>query len=142
VIGRPPGAGGAQQPMLQCGPGCAVSVGFFVHRSCGQPGIGICAPCGRLVCRGHLDQGGSGVCVECLAQQRESSVWPLDEMADDASFYFYRQGFYRRVYGSPYRGPNYFADADAGDRAALDPANLAAGDDPDAEDEPAGALDS
>jgi hypothetical protein len=141
VIGRPPGVGGAQ-PVLQSGSGCAVSVGFFTHRACGQPGISICAPCGRLVCGDHLDEGGSGVCVECLAQRRESSVWPADEMADDSSFYYYRQGFYRRVYGSSYSGPNYFHDADAGDRAALDPANLAAGDDLDAEDAPASALDS
>lgn len=140
MIGRPPAPAGVS-PASRMGSRCQVRVGFFTLRSCGQPGAGACGGCGRSTCDSHLQRNmAPPLCVECAARQREQQGWQLDDLADDMSFYLYRQGFYQRVYGSSYGGPSFFDDGS--DRAALDAANLAQGEAEDADADPAGALDS
>jgi len=145
MIGRPPGPPGAPGAPAALGPhwlgaspggSCQVTVGFFTHRVCGQPGAGSCGGCGRSACTDHLRRD-LGLCVECAARQREGGV--LDDLADDMSFYLYRQGFYRRVYGDRYTGLTFF---DEMDRGALDHGNLAQDEAVDADADQASALDS
>jgi hypothetical protein len=141
MIGRPPL--GARAPLAGAtGSGCQVTVGFFTHRPCGQPGAGACGVCRRFTCQDHLrrEDGANPTCVECAARQQEGGV--LDDLADDMSFYLYRQGYYRRVYGTSYTGPQFFDEVS--DRSALDATNLAHGEavDADADTDQASALDS
>jgi hypothetical protein len=166
MIGRPPVDAGIP-PAGVSGSRCGVSVGFFTLRPCGQLAAAVCSSCGRGACGRHLSAlapwlagssqshrmpgsaagpGPAGmpaqgqICVECAARHRAARDDGLDDLADDASFYIYRQGFYRRTYGSDAPGAGWFENP--ADRGALDAANLGDGDlDPQADDA-AGLLDS
>jgi hypothetical protein len=142
MIGRP-AMGGVVPQAGVAGSRCGVSVGFFALRPCGQLAAAVCGGCSRGVCSRHMTPGLAGaqpLCVECAARQREGRDYGLDDLVDEASFYVYRQGFYRRVYGSDASRSGWFDDPV--DRSALDAANLGAGDlDAQADDAP-GLLDS
>ena len=106
-------------------PACEIRTGFFTLEPCRKPATELCSRCLRAACPEHLVPDGSGICVECAAEQREgnqgvagrrgeSGIDGGDDGAwfdldDVASFFLYRSGHYRSRSYDPGAGPGWDA---------------------------------
>jgi hypothetical protein len=130
---------------------CEIRTGFFTLEPCRQPSVALCTRCLRATCGAHLVPDGSGLCVECAAEQREGQATgrrqiegdddgTLYDLADSFSFYRYRSGYY----ASRSYHPSYGGDWDRQDRQAFaaGPATPGEGDWDDADGNDPSALDS